>query len=155
MTHRTDYYHVSDAPVPTLLVPAVSAIVHEGGTAIILHRRTDSGLWSLPGGKVEVGETVSECCEREVAEETGLIVSVNCLIGIYSDPGHVISYSDGEIRQQFSVCLGCRVIGGQLALSSESTEVAWFSASELPTGIHPAQEQRISDWLSERLPVLR
>ena len=155
MARRTDYFHVSGTPVPTVIVPAVSAIVSEGGTEIVLHRRADSGLWSLPGGLLEVGETVAECCVREVAEETGLIVEVESLIGVYSDPGHVICYSDGEVRQQFSVCLECRVVGGHLARSSESTEVIWHSASALPAGTHPAQEQRISDWLSAQLPVLR
>lgn len=66
-------------------------------------RRTDSGLHALPGGTDELGETMTETAVRETIEETGVTVEVTGLIGIYSDPAHVIAFSDGEVRQEFSL----------------------------------------------------
>jgi 8-oxo-dGTP pyrophosphatase MutT (NUDIX family) len=69
-----------------------SAIVlNQAGDKILLTRRTDNGRWCLPGGGMEVGESLEECCMREVWEETGLTVRVVCLLGIYSTP-HRVTY---------------------------------------------------------------
>ncbi|HEX7541133.1 MAG TPA: NUDIX domain-containing protein, partial [Anaerolineales bacterium] len=63
---------------------------------ILLTRRKDNGMWSLPGGMIEAGESVTEGCEREVWEETGLRVRGTRLTGVYSDPHHVVVYPDGN-----------------------------------------------------------
>ena len=77
---------------PTELGLSVSAMVwreHE----ILLMRRSDNGYWGLPGGFVELGESVAEAARREVAEETGWSVEIGRLIGVYSDPVHqVVDY---------------------------------------------------------------
>jgi NUDIX domain len=82
---------------PTELGLSVSAIVwreHE----ILLMRRSDNGYWGLPGGFVELGESVAEAARREVVEETGWEVEIGRLIGVYSDPAHqVVDY--GPIRK--------------------------------------------------------
>ena len=49
------------------------------------------------------------------------------IVGIYSDPGHVFAYDDGEVRQEFNICLACTIVGGELAVSSESTDVRFFA----------------------------
>jgi ADP-ribose pyrophosphatase YjhB (NUDIX family) len=124
---------------------------------VLLQRRRDSGNWSLPGGVLDIGETISECCVREVLEETGLNVEVVRIIGIYSDPRHVIEYADGEIRQQFSICFECRIKSGNVHLTNndEVTELQWFPTSSLPKDLHPAQLIRIQDWINSLEPVLR
>jgi ADP-ribose pyrophosphatase YjhB (NUDIX family) len=106
---RRDYYHLADAPKPNRIVPAVSAVVFKDTAEIILHLREDNGYWSFPGGGIEVGETIIDATIREVREETGFTVEPQNLVGIYSDPHHVIAYSDGEVRQQFSICFACRM----------------------------------------------
>jgi len=93
---RKDYYYQPDAPKPNSLVPAVSAVVTDSDGRILLHKRSDNFLWSLPGGAMELGESVEQAVIREVKEETGFDVEVNKCIGIYSDPNHVIAFSDGE-----------------------------------------------------------
>jgi ADP-ribose pyrophosphatase YjhB (NUDIX family) len=104
----------------------------------------------LPGGEVELGESVSRAVIREVHEETGIDVEITGLVGIYSDPKHIIAYDDGEVRQQFSLCFRARPIGGTLRGSSESTEVGWLQRDELDAlSMHPAQRLRVGhglDW---------
>jgi 8-oxo-dGTP pyrophosphatase MutT (NUDIX family) len=141
---RTDHFNNPHAPAPNSLVPAASAVVVDEAGALLLQRRSDNDQWALPGGTMDLGETLAQTVVREVREETGLDVEVTGLVGIYSDPGHVIEYDDGEIRQEFNVCFRARPIGGQLATSSESTEVRWVSPGDLDTlPMHESTRLRI------------
>jgi 8-oxo-dGTP pyrophosphatase MutT (NUDIX family) len=142
---RTDYYDDPAAPAPNSLVPAVTAVVTDDQGRLLLIHRTDNNRWALPGGGIEVGESVSQAVVREVREETGIDVKITGLVGIYSDPRHVIAYDDGEVRQQFSLCFRARPIGGTLSGSSESTEVRWVPVGELEAlDMHPAQRLRVT-----------
>jgi 8-oxo-dGTP pyrophosphatase MutT (NUDIX family) len=127
---RTDYYDDPNAPAANSLVPAASAVVLDGEGRILLQRRRDNNLWALPGGGMDTGESVGEAVIREVREETGYEVAPLYIIGVYSDPKHVFSYDDGEVRQEFSVCIACELVGGELRVSSESHEVTWFTPDE-------------------------
>jgi ADP-ribose pyrophosphatase YjhB (NUDIX family) len=80
---------------------------------------------------MELGESLSRTIIREVREETGLLVLPEYVIGVYSDPAHVFAYDDGEVRQEYSVCVACRVVGGSLAMSEESSELRMFAAEEV------------------------
>jgi 8-oxo-dGTP pyrophosphatase MutT (NUDIX family) len=133
MTRRTEYYDDPAAPRPNQLVPAVSAVVLDEEERVLLHRRTDSDLWALPGGGIEVGESVIEALVREVKEETGLDVVVDTLVGIYSDPRYVVAYDDGEVRQQFSLCFTCHATAGALTVSDESSELRYVDPGEVDT----------------------
>jgi ADP-ribose pyrophosphatase YjhB (NUDIX family) len=145
---RTDYYDDPDAPAPNSMVVAASAVITNQQGRILLVRRTDSGNWALPGGAMDLGESIADCAVREVREETGLEVEVTGLIGIYTDPRHVIAYTDGEVRQQFNVCLTGRVLGGTLAGSDESTALAYIAPSQLnDLPMHPTQRLRLAHFL--------
>lgn len=141
---RRDYYHDPDAPKPDRIVPAVTAAVFRGGR-VLLGRRVDNGQWALPGGAINVGESGPEAAIRETREETGLEIKIVGLVGVYTDPGHVIAYDDGEVRQQFSICYIGQYVGGTLRpQTAEAHEVAFFVPYELPDlPIHPAQRLRI------------
>jgi ADP-ribose pyrophosphatase YjhB (NUDIX family) len=116
-----------------------------------LHRRDDNQLWPIPGGRMEVGERIADTVVREVKEETGLEVEPERVVGIYSDPQHVVEYADGEVRQQFSVCFACRVVGGDLATSNESLEVGFFTPAQIgATPVHPSIRLRIRHYLEHR-----
>jgi len=148
---RIDYYNDPDAPRPNRLVPAASAVIADEYGRLLLAKRTDNLLWTIPGGTMIPGETIAETAVREVKEETGLDVEVGSLIGIYSNPNHVVEYSDGEARQQFSVCFVCRRIGGELATSDETSEVAYFRPDEIEDmEIHPSIRLRIQHYLEQR-----
>jgi ADP-ribose pyrophosphatase YjhB (NUDIX family) len=106
-------------------------VVNEDG-AILLIRRSDNDNWALPGGGLDLGESLPTTGVRETAEETGIDVEITGLVGIYSDPRHVILYtSNGEARQEFSVVFTARPTGGQPTPSDESTEVRWVPPAEI------------------------
>ena len=153
---RRDYYDDPEAPAANSLVPAASAIVVDDQGRILLHRRRDNDKWALPGGAMELGESVAECAVREVKEETGLDVEAVSIVGIYSDPKHVFAYDDGEVRQEFSICLLTRMVGGSLAASEESHEVAWFDSEELDAlPMVDSIRLRVTDYLTNEHPVIR
>ena len=149
---RIDYLNDPNAPVPNSVVPAASAVVTNDAGEILLQRRSDNDLWALPGGTMDLGERIAETVVREVREETGLEVEVTGIVGVYSDPGHVIAYSDGEVRQEFNLCFAARLVGGQLSVSDESTEVRWVAPQvieELP--MHESIRLRIKHFLEHGL----
>lgn len=152
---RIEYHHDPNAPRANSLVPAASAIVVDQDGRLLLHRRSDNDLWSIPGGAMEIGESIGQTVVREVREETGLEVEPQRLVGVYSDPGHVVAYDDGEVRQQFSVCIQCRIVGGTLATSDESLAVQFIAPEDLDT--LPMAESirlRVRDYLAGTSPVI-
>jgi ADP-ribose pyrophosphatase YjhB (NUDIX family) len=148
---KTDYYADPDAPKANSLVVAVAAVVRNDRGEVLLIERTDNGLWALPGGAQEIGESVTDAVRREVREETGIEVEVTGLTGIYSDPAHVIAYDDGEVRQEFSLCFAARAISGSLRPSSESRQARWVAPDQVDgLNIHPSMRLRIQHGLSEQ-----
>lgn len=146
---RVDHFHDPNAPQANSLRPAVSAFVQDSTGRVLMIRRTDNDLYSIPGGGQDVGETIGRTVIREVKEETGIDVEPIDIIGVYSDPNHVIAYTDGEVRQQFSICFRARPVGGGLRTSSESSEVHWVTRAELTNlNIHPSIQLRINHGFS-------
>lgn len=139
---RTEYYDDPNAPVPNSLVVAASAAVLDGRGRLLLQRRVDNGLWAMPGGAMEMTESLPQAAVREVREESGYEVEVTGLVGTYTDARHIIAYGDGEVRRQFNVCFRARVVGGGLAVSDESHEVRWFAPEEV-AGLRMHHTQRL------------
>lgn len=98
---------------------------------VLLTRRKDNGQWCLPGGRVEAGESVAEACEREFWEETGLLVSVQRLVGVYSNPHRLVEYPDGNKAHIISLHFVVDKLDGQPELSDETTEIRFFNVAEL------------------------
>lgn len=152
---RRDYEDDPNAPKANSLVPAASVVVVRDDGRVLLQRRVDNGQWALPGGKMELGESLADCGIRETLEETGIRIEITGIVGTYTNPGHVFAYDDGEVRQEFSICLLGRPLGGELQVSDESTEVAWFTPEEtdsLPM-VHSIRK-RLADWRAGG-PVIR
>lgn len=141
---RVDHFHDPNAPSANSIKVAVSALVQDDQGRVLLIRRTDNGKHSIPGGGLEAGETVTQAVEREVLEETGIEVTVTQLVGVFSDPDHVIAYDDGEVRQEFSICFRAEPVGGTPRRSDESSEVEWVPLDQLAQrDIHPSIQLRI------------
>lgn len=147
---RIDYYRDPNAPTANSVVPSVTAVVRDEQGRILLIHKTDNDLWALPGGGHDVGESIAQTVVREVEEETGISVVVESVVGLYTDPQHVMAYDDGEVRQQFSICFRARPVGGELRTSSESKEVRWVAPADLDElNIHPSMRLRITHGLDE------
>ena len=141
---RTEYFHDPDAPKPNSIVVAATVFVLDNTGQVLLIQRTDNGLWALPGGAQDFGESISATAVRETREETGIDVEVTGLVGIYTDPNHVMAYTDGEVRQQFSICLRARYLAGNPTASDESRHVRWTARAELDElDIHLSMRLRI------------
>ena len=152
---KTDYLNDPAAPQANSLVVAVAVIVRDDEGRVLLIQRTDNGLWALPGGAQDIGESVSQAAAREVEEETGIRVELLGVSGIYSDPRHVIAYDDGEVRQEFSICFRGRPVGGTVRPSNESSRVEWVSPDELSNlQVHPSMSKRIDHGLRNGEPYV-
>ncbi|HEV3359870.1 MAG TPA: NUDIX domain-containing protein [Pseudonocardiaceae bacterium] len=150
---RIDYYRDSSAPRANSIVVAATAFVLDERARVLMIRRTDSGRYAIPGGAQEIGESIGATVVREVAEETGIDVEPTGIIGVYSDPEHVIAFSDGEVRQEFSICFRARYLGGTPRTSDESSEVVWVAREDLAgLDIHDSIRLRIEHGYAEREP---
>lgn len=110
--------------------PTVQAWIDRGGSYLALRRAGEpqKGEWNMPGGFVEAGESGPEAIRREVLEETALEIEVEGLIGVFSS-----TYGSGDEAQPiFDVAYRCRLLGGELEVSDESSEATWFPLAEFP-----------------------
>jgi ADP-ribose pyrophosphatase YjhB (NUDIX family) len=155
MGRRIDYIDDPDAPEANSVVPSVVAIVRNDEGKVLLIHKTDNGLWALPGGGHEIGESLADAVVREVKEETGYDVEVRAITGTYTNPKHVMAYEDGEVRQQFPIAFTADLLGGEARTSSESRRVEWIDpadADELE--MHPSMRMRLEHALAGGRPYV-
>ena len=147
---RIDYLDDANAPKPNSLVPSANVIVDDGRDHLLLIQRSDNGNWALPGGAMDLGETIVDAAVREVLEETGVTCTVTGLVGIYTNPNHVLEYtSNGEVRQEFSIVFTAVPTGGEPTPSSESTRVEWVPTARLDDyAFHSSMRMRIDHYLT-------
>ena len=152
MPERIDYLNDPNAPPANSLVPSANVIVTNDDGDMLMLRRTDNGNWAVPGGAMDLGESIADAAVRETKEETGIDCEITGLVGIYTSPWHVIRYtSNDEVRQEFSIVFTARRTGGELRPSSESSEPRWVppgTAASLQ--MHPSMRQRIQHYLERR-----
>lgn len=126
------YYRDPGAPRPNVpLTPGVAAIVFDHEHRILILRRPHGPYWSLPGGRMDIGESAPECCLRETEEETGLKVRVVRLVGLYTDAGVVCAYPDGNVHQSYTALFECSVTGGKLREGLEAERFHWLASAEI------------------------
>ena len=145
---RRDYFYDPEAPKPNSIRPAVAVALFDSGGNILLLRRKDNDKWTMPGGTLDFGESLTHCAIREALEETGLQIRITGLIGTYTDPHILIAYSDGEVRQEFTFVYAAEIESGELKIDNESKEALWvppMSAVELP--LAESQQRRLKDVL--------
>src|SRR5260370_7086115 len=145
---RRDYFYNPEAPRPNSIRPAAAVALFDSGGNILLLRRKDNDKWTMPGGTLDFGESLTFCAIREVREETGLQIRITGLIGTYTDPQILISYTDAEVLQEFTFVYAAEIESGELKIDNESKEALWvppMSAVELP--LAESQQRRLKDVL--------
>jgi ADP-ribose pyrophosphatase YjhB (NUDIX family) len=149
VARRIDYYDDPSAPPANSLVPSVNVVVVNDADEILLIRRSDNDNWAVPGGAVDIGESVAHAAIRETFDESGITCELTGLVGIYSDPRHRILYtSNGEVRQEFSIVLTARWVSGGPTPSDESKEVRWVPVADLSGyRMDRSMRIRINDYL--------
>ena len=130
---------------------SVSAVIFDRRGRLLLQQRSDGGQWGLPGGAVEIGESVAQAVVREVLEETGLTVRPRRIIGVYSDPAYqVVRYPDGNVWHYISTCFECTVKGGELTTCDETIALEYFPLKKLPATLLHNHHIRIRDARARR-----
>jgi ADP-ribose pyrophosphatase YjhB (NUDIX family) len=129
---RIDYYNDPSAPKANSLVPSVNIVVTNEAGDVLLIQRSDNGNWAIPGGAIDLGESLTQAAVRETKEESGITCEITGIVGIYTDPRHVVLYtSNGEARQEFSIVLTAQAVNGEPTPSDESSQVRWVTRYEL------------------------
>ena len=142
---RKDYAHLPEMPEANSIRPAAAvAIVNDN--RILMLKRTDNSKWTLPGGTLELNESLIDCAVREVKEEAGINVVVKDIIGTYTDPNIRIEYSDGEVRREFTIVYYGEANTTTIEIDNESEEYKWISIDEVQ--MYPmadSQKRRLRD----------
>lgn len=129
---------------PDRPIVGVGGVVIEDGRALVVKRASEplKGEWSVPGGVVELGETLRQAIAREVLEETGLLIEAGEVLDVFDSIFHG---PDGITRYHFVlVDFHCRKQGGELRAASDVSEVRWITSSELSSlQMTPATESLI------------
>jgi 8-oxo-dGTP pyrophosphatase MutT (NUDIX family) len=129
-----------------LILCGANGLLLDSETRLLLIHRTDNGMWSLPGGAVELGESAEETARREVREEAGLTCGALELLGVYSGPELYYRYPHGDEVHIVAVSYLCRDFSGTIeADGEEAADAGWFAPQELPSDISPPDRVIIED----------
>lgn len=129
----------SSREYPERPVVGVGGVIVDRGRAVLIRRGTEPllGQWSIPGGTIEIGETIEEAVRRELREETGLDVRVLELIElfdrIYLGNGGSPSQEKRKPRYHYVIAdYLCELVGGEPRAGSDVTDLAFAREEELP-----------------------
>lgn len=152
------FYEDPNAPAPNVpLSPGVSAVIFDAGRRVLFIKRTRGDYWSLPGGRMDLGESAQDCCIRETLEETGLLTRIVRLISVNTNPRCIIAYPDGNVHQSFVLCFEAEVIGGQLKAGAEAEGFRWCGPEEIvDLNLMPDSRLNVLDaWVNQEAAFIR
>ena len=133
----------------TAIKLGVGVIIVDKEGRILLEKRSDNGMWGIPGGAIEPGESVINAVIREVKEDTNLDIEIDGLLGIYSEPsdGRIVTYSDnGDVRHLVDVVFTAVMILLQMKKSNKSLDLKFYQPDLIPSSIVPPAIQPICDY---------
>lgn len=131
-----------------LFLPGVSAVVVGDDGRVLLHRRADTGRWSIVGGIPEPGEQPAQTAVREVYEEAGVVCTAERVVLV--EGLNPIQYPNGDRCQFMDISLRCRATGGEARVNDdEGLEVGWFDPDALPEELEQFARHRIRLALSD------
>lgn len=129
---RHNLFAQATADARTTIRLTVAVVVRNDEGGVLLEKRRDCGLWGMPGGRLEPGESVSAAAIREIFEETGYAIRVRRLLGVYSEPAdRIISFPDNVV-QSVDVLVEAEIVSGTLTLSDESEAMTFFRPGAFP-----------------------
>ena len=129
----------------TVISTGAGAVIRDERGRVLLQKRRDVGLWGIPGGGQELGETIAETVVRETREEVGLNVEPKHIIGVYASPRFTATYPNGDQVQPYVVGFECAILGGDLQpQEDEVLAIDWFNFASLPT-LTPIAAQVLHD----------
>ncbi|QHJ70007.1 NUDIX hydrolase [Planococcus halotolerans] len=133
------------------------AFVFDADTRLLLQQRSDTGEWGLPGGFMELDETVQDTARREVLEETGLQLKELELFGIYSGPKYDKTFKNGDQVAMVQILFTCQNFAGQLVeQNEESLSNKFYRLTELPDNLFPDHIDFLKDLQTrQQLPILK
>jgi 8-oxo-dGTP pyrophosphatase MutT (NUDIX family) len=129
---------------PIIMVGSGVLLVRDN--QVLLQRRKDNGLWGIPGGSLEPGESLEEAATRETFEEVGVVIDKLTLFKVYSGKDQFYTYPNGD--QIYDVCVAFLThdFHGELqADPSEVLELAFFPVDKLPADLNPLDQQILFD----------
>lgn len=130
-----------------MFVPGVRAVIVNTEGKILLQKRGDLDIWGIPGGSMELDETVLEALKREIWEETGITIIDAEPMGIYCGPIHRITYPNGDQINCFGLAFIVRKWEGEpVADGDESKELRFFSQDEIPASMLPTHSKTVKDF---------
>ncbi|MEV0730381.1 NUDIX domain-containing protein [Polymorphospora sp. NPDC050346] len=130
----------------TLMFVGSRAVVRDDGGRVLLIERSDNGIWALPAGAMELGESISDCVIREVWEETGLTATGVTPFAFYTGPDYTHTNMYGHNYQLFVVAFRVDRWEGELArVTTESTDAGFFAADAVPAPISPVVAEVLAD----------
>jgi ADP-ribose pyrophosphatase YjhB (NUDIX family) len=121
---------------PILMLGAVLLVLDEQNRLLMM-KRSDSGLWGIPGGAVELGEVIEAAAKRETFEEVSLEIGDMSLFGVFSGPELYYKYPNGDEVYNVSIVYLSHDWHGEIKLNHEHTEWNWFAADDIPEDISP------------------
>jgi len=129
-----EMYAKKAADANTRVRVGVGVVIRDQRGWILLEKRSDNGMWGLPGGRIEPGEAAAEAAVREAREETGLTVAINRLLRVYSGPADRIVTFPDNVVQLVDILLEATIVSGELtSCSSESEDLRFFDPTALPS----------------------
>jgi ADP-ribose pyrophosphatase YjhB (NUDIX family) len=133
-----------------LILTAAGVILLDTEGRILLQHRTDTNDWGLPGGFMEIGETIEDTARREIFEETGLTVGELKLFHIFSGDQMYYEYPNGDQVYNVIICYYSSDIAGEIRLDEESKELRYFDIQSFPEKIMKTSKVMLDKYVSKK-----
>lgn len=138
----------------TIFLNFSAAIIQNDNGELLLQKRKDNGKWGFPGGALEVGESAEDAVKREALEETGYIIKIKYLQGVYTN--YFDEYPNGDKAQTILFAFVCSIEGGSPFIDNvETTELKFFSIDDMPSLFNRQNNDMLSDFQNNLTGIYR